>query len=304
LRYREQQTAHRGKLRGQLIETDKRPLRHLVPMILMGLYTGTRIGAVLTASYRKGPARSFVDLDIGVFYRLDEGKRATNKRQPPIPIPPRLLAHLRRWTAKEPSREFVVEWQGKPVTWVKTGFQTACRLAGLEGNVTPHTLRHTAATWLMQAGVDKWDASGFLGMSLEMLDRVYGHHHPDHLRSAAHAMSFGRRVSLAEALAAHSAARRPISDVIENAGGLERTRTACQARSRCRTDSTVRGSGGSRDERRLTRNLMFVKYQDGRDATLVPSVGRRHAGSLAISAIADRPRTLSMRSVSLRRGIA
>lgn len=41
------------------------------------------------------------------------------------------------------------------------------------GSVTPHTLRHTAATGLMQASVDKWEASGFLGMSVEMLDRVY-----------------------------------------------------------------------------------------------------------------------------------
>jgi hypothetical protein len=33
----------------------------------------------------------------------------------------------------------------------------------------------------MQAGADKWEAAGFLGMSVEMLDRVYGHHHPDYL---------------------------------------------------------------------------------------------------------------------------
>src|ERR1700756_4117377 len=56
----------------------------------------------------------------------------------------------------------------------------------LDADVTPPTLRHTAATWLMRAGVDKWEAAGFLGMSVEMLDRVYGHHHPDHLRTAAH----------------------------------------------------------------------------------------------------------------------
>jgi integrase len=61
---------------------------------------------------------------------------------------------------------------------------TASALAGLSG-VTPHTLRHTAATWLMQNGVPIWEAAGFLGMSAEMLARVYGHHHPDHLRNAA-----------------------------------------------------------------------------------------------------------------------
>ena len=41
-----------------------------------------------------------VDLDSSIFYRLAQGKRATNKRQPPVPLPGRLLAHLRRWAAK------------------------------------------------------------------------------------------------------------------------------------------------------------------------------------------------------------
>jgi integrase len=61
-------------------------------------------------------------------------------------------------------------------------------LAGLWGKVTPHTLRHTAATWLMQRGVPIWQAAGFLGMSAEVLERTYGHHHPDYMRAAAHAI--------------------------------------------------------------------------------------------------------------------
>jgi integrase len=55
--------------------------------------------------------------------------------------------------------------------------------------VTPHTLRHTCATWLMQAGVPKWEAAGFLAMSMDTLERVYGHHHPDHYSEAANAFS-------------------------------------------------------------------------------------------------------------------
>ena len=69
---------------------------------------------------------------------------------------------------------------------IKRGFGQACRRAGLKC-VTPHTLRHTAATWLMQHGVNVWDAAGFLGMSPETLQKVYGHHHPDYLKSAAEA---------------------------------------------------------------------------------------------------------------------
>jgi integrase len=55
--------------------------------------------------------------------------------------------------------------------------------------VSRHTLRHTAATWLMQEGVPTWDAAGFLPMSEKMLIEVYGHHHPDYMKGAAEAIS-------------------------------------------------------------------------------------------------------------------
>jgi hypothetical protein len=61
----------------------------------------------------------------------------------------------------------------------------AIRLAGLSGTVTPHALRHTAATWLMHRGQRLREAAGFLGMSPEVLQQVYGDHHPDDLQSAA-----------------------------------------------------------------------------------------------------------------------
>lgn len=41
----------------------------------------------------------------------------------------------------------------------------------------------------MQRGVPIWQAAGYLGMSAEMLDRVYGHHSPDHLKGAADAIT-------------------------------------------------------------------------------------------------------------------
>ncbi len=50
-----------------------------------------------------------------------------------------------------------------------------------------HDLRHTCATWLMQSGADTWAAAGYLGMTVQVLERVYGHHHPDHLRDAVEA---------------------------------------------------------------------------------------------------------------------
>lgn len=191
-RHREIQTRRRGSAEGRKLPTHKRPLRHLARFILIGIYTGTRASAIATASPQRAAGRSFVDLDQGIFYRLAQGKRATNKRQPPAPIPPRLLAHMRRWQRLGLIGGHFVEFNGKPILSVKTAFSRAVKLAGLSaesGKIVPHTLRHTAATWLMQRGVSIWQAAGYLGMSVEILDRVYGHHSPDHLKSAADAIT-------------------------------------------------------------------------------------------------------------------
>jgi integrase len=62
-----------------------------------------------------------------------------------------------------------VEFNGELVASVKKGFRRAVDLADLPGRVGAAYLRHTAATWLMQAGVPIWEAAGFLGMSPEVL---------------------------------------------------------------------------------------------------------------------------------------
>ena len=41
----------------------------------------------------------------------------------------------------------------------------------------------------MQRGVPMWQAAGYLGMSVQMIERTYGHHHPDYMRSAAQAIT-------------------------------------------------------------------------------------------------------------------
>ena len=163
--------------------------RHLARFILVGLYTGSRHGAVCGAALMRTIGRGYVDLDRGVFYRRALGARATKKRQPPVRLPDRLLTHLRRWKRLGIANEAVVEWNGKPVRSVRKAFAAAVQAAGLEGKITPHILRHTAATWAMQGGGDLWQIAGFLGMTVEMLERVYGHHHPDFQREAAEAVA-------------------------------------------------------------------------------------------------------------------
>jgi hypothetical protein len=41
----------------------------------------------------------------------------------------------------------------------------------------------------MQKGIDLWEAAGYLGMSVETLERTYGHHHPRYLANACDAIA-------------------------------------------------------------------------------------------------------------------
>ncbi|MBX3546872.1 site-specific integrase [Chelatococcus sp.] len=178
-RYREVQ---KGK------ETGRRSRRHVARFILVALYTGTRSSAVCGAALEPTVGRGWIDLDSGVFYRRAQGARETKKRQPPVKLPSRLLAHIRRWKDTGVAQSAVVEWNGEPVASVKKAFARTVIDAGLSTDVTPHILRHTCATWLMQARVDLWEAAGFLGMTVQQLEATYGHHHPEFQSEAAEAL--------------------------------------------------------------------------------------------------------------------
>ncbi len=170
---------HRERQNGAA--TGRFPRRHVARFILVALYAGRRAGAIVEAALAPEPGRGWIDLRCGVFHPRPRIVR-TKKRQPPIRLPLRLLAHLRRW--RRSGQDYAVEWNGGPIGRMAKAFRAAARDAGLGADVTPHTLRHTSATWMMQRGADPWAAAGYLGMSLETLIRTYGHHHPDHLKAA------------------------------------------------------------------------------------------------------------------------
>ena len=159
--------------------------KHLARYILVGLYTGTRDKAILGLGFVPNTVGGWADTKAGKLYRRGTGEAETKKRTPTIPIPRPLLAHLRRWERR--GARYVVEIDGQRVGSVKTAWTTALAASGID-HCTKHDLRHTAITWAMQNGADKWAVSGFFGVSLDVLESTYGHHHPDHLRSAVEAM--------------------------------------------------------------------------------------------------------------------
>jgi len=160
--------------------------QHLARFMLIALYTGTRPGAVCRSSFDQNQTDfGWLDVERGIFYRRPVGATDSNKRRPPVPLPSRLLAHLRRW--KRMGMTYPVTFNGEPVADVGIAYRRNAVDARIKS--TPHTLRHTAATWLMQAGTDVWEASGFLGMTVEVLQETYGHHHPDYMAGAKRNLS-------------------------------------------------------------------------------------------------------------------
>jgi integrase len=154
---------------------------HLARFLLLGIYTGTRSGALLALEW------SWIDLKAGVMHRRPPGAvDSRNKRYPPVRLGSRILAHLHRWRRLDGKHcKYVCHYHGTRVAKLRRSWRAAVQAAGVTGQVVPHTLRHSRATWLMQKGVDVWEAAGSLGMTPQMLTEQYGHHHPDWQRNAS-----------------------------------------------------------------------------------------------------------------------
>lgn len=167
---------------------------HLARLVLIGLYTGTRTGAIQSLQWVRNTTGGYVDLERGVIFRRAEGERvAHNKRKPPVKIAPSLLAHLRRWKRLDgwddgkAGIRYVVHFNGKQIQKLNKAFRSARAAAGLGPDVVPHVLRHTRGTWLAQAGVPASQAAASLGMTEQEYERTYLHNDPDFQSEAANA---------------------------------------------------------------------------------------------------------------------
>lgn len=162
---------------------------HIARMILIGIYSGTRRTAILRLRWMPSLDAGWFDLDAGVLFRKGEDETDTTKRRPPARIHERLLPHLRRWHRMDMEKNIidVCHYNGKAIKKPRRAWPTIRERAGLDKSVTPHILRHTCVTWLLQAGVPTWEVGGFVGMSEDMVRERYGHHSPDFQKNAASA---------------------------------------------------------------------------------------------------------------------
>lgn len=172
----------------RLLESCDMP--HLRLFVRLGLATGARPGAVTALQWRH------VDLEKGRVdfrasgqrRRADGERRGAGKKAARVPIGEDVVEELRAARAIAQT-DFVIEFAARPVSSVKKAFASAVKRAGLNPDITPHILRHSAATWMAQAGVQMFEIAGFLGhSSVAMVEKVYGHHSPDFMSGGRDAL--------------------------------------------------------------------------------------------------------------------
>lgn len=174
---------------------------HLRRFALIGFYTGSRPGVIPKVLWHESPVQAWADTRTGTIFRRGRDERDhRTKRRPLVRMPNRLIAHMRRWermdgesgTDERPAPSTVLHHGGAPILRLRRGFASIVADAGLPPEVTPHWMRHTCATWLMEADEKTWDAANYVGMTPTTLEKHYGHHRPGHQSSARKALG-GRR---------------------------------------------------------------------------------------------------------------
>lgn len=157
---------------------------HVRAFIALSLATGARQSALLELTWdRVDFNRKRISLSLG------DAEDEQRKRRATVPMNKRAFRYLRVLRAAAQSNH-VIEWGGHRVLSIKKGFKAACVRAGLE-DITPHILRHTAASWMAESGVDMFRISRYLGHSdTKVTERRYAKLHPDFLSDAADALDF------------------------------------------------------------------------------------------------------------------
>jgi site-specific recombinase XerD len=117
--------------------------------------------------------------------RITNGKGAKQRQ---VPLSPRLLDELRSYWRQYKPQSLLFQGNSADKTYADTTIQKTIKASALAANinknVTPHTLRHSYATGLLEAGVDLLTISKLLGHASFATTMIYLHCRQEHLGSA------------------------------------------------------------------------------------------------------------------------
>jgi len=145
---------------------------HVWLFVVLAFNTGARHTAILDLTWSR------IDFERGLIafdedLPRDPMSKSWRKGRALVPMNRAVRAALEMAYEGRQSK-WVVEHGGRRLKSVRDGFANACRRAGL-ADVTPHTIRHTVATWLEDRVPDARRAQLLGHGDIETTRRVYTH---------------------------------------------------------------------------------------------------------------------------------
>ncbi|MBI1207210.1 MAG: tyrosine-type recombinase/integrase [Azospirillum sp.] len=178
--------------RDRLLAAAETAAPHIRLFTWLAAFTAGRHSAILELTWD----RVMLDRRQPMIVLNPVGRGQTAKGRATVPIPERLLPILKAARAAAETVGTlhlpVVNFRGKPVKSVRAGFRTLAERAGFQvagpEKLTPHVLRHTAATIMAAHGVPLGEIAAWLGHSSERTTEKYRHWQPDHLQRGSAAL--------------------------------------------------------------------------------------------------------------------
>ena len=159
--------------------------RHHLLFARLALYTGARTGAILDLTWDR------VHFDTGLIDFRVPGRKVTKKRRVVSPMTAplrRMLLHAH----KRSNGRHVITWAGERIDRVAKSINAHAEAAGIEG-FSPHVLRHTFASWAVQARVPIYSVGKALGQNVASTTERYAKLAPDDMLGVMEAVRRKRR---------------------------------------------------------------------------------------------------------------
>lgn len=150
---------------------------HLDLFIRLALNTAGRAGALMELTWSR------VDIPGRLVHLEDPSIRGKHKGRATVKISQEFSAFL---SSVPHEGERVIS--GRNIRGISYDLGKLASSLGMVG-VSPHVLRHTAATFMARSGVGIWEISKFLGHSSVLTtERIYAHHTPEFFERAVAAI--------------------------------------------------------------------------------------------------------------------
>jgi integrase len=176
-KFRESNSKERILTQGEAAKLLSEASPQIKSILRLALNTGMRRGEILSLRWKD------IDLHKGFIFIAD----SKNGRSRNVPINSRVFETLKS-LSQESEYVFFNSETKTHIKDIKTGFKAACRRAGIK-SLRLHDLRHTAASWMVEAGIDLVTVSKILGHSTIQMTMRYAHPTPENMRLAVEKLS-------------------------------------------------------------------------------------------------------------------